>query len=652
MKPNLNHRSKDKSSRRPAINTSVRTGAGNKMMYENEAFLVLFFLTATIACYLPSLGNDFIFTWDDSSYITDNPMIKTLSPESVRLMFSSQVGGTYVPLPLLSYAIEYQLWGLDPLPFHVTNLMLHLACTFLVFRILRILNLKIMFAAAAAMIYGIHPMGVESVAWVTERKDLLYGVFYLASLLLYIYYVKATTKKALLFISSLGLFILALFSKIQAVSLPLVLLLVDYYCNRTDWRKLIVEKSPFFMLSLIFGIVGIFVLKSVGALKINELYTLSERLFFGIYTLSAYFLKFFFPLTLSAFYPYPVTSGNALPLIYYLSPLFIILIGFMVYRTVGKTKAVVFGSLFFLFSVFFMLQIFGAGQGFLADRYVKVPYLGLVFIAGWGMEALQGRLKYGKPLILLVFAGFSIYFMTLTYQRCGVWKNGETLWTDVIVKYPGRDSRPYACRGLYFRTEKDNDRALSDFNTSLALDHGNSEIMLMRGNIYFDKGRDDSAYADYSRVVKIKMDNSLALGNLGAIYVRRNQPDSAVYFLSKAIRLDSSVAVSYANRAVAYGGLGKTEESIADFKHYLAIQPGDERVLTSIGIACQRLRRYSESIDWFDKAIARKPGFPNYYFFRSQSHKSMGNRARSLADALKARELGAQVPAEYINSLR
>lgn len=618
---------------------------------QNQTLPVLFLLAATFLCYLPALTSDFIPTWDDQAYIIDNVLIRSLSFESIKSMFTTQVGGTYVPLPLLSYAIEYKLWGLNPLPFHFTNVFLHLLATFLVFRIIYQLQLKVLYAAAAALIYGVHPMGVESVAWVTERKDLLYCVFYFGAFLLYINYVKAKSHRALIYAGSLGLFVLALFSKIQAVSLPLVLFLVDYYFNRRGLVKLVIEKIPFFLLSLVFGIAGIFVLQSIGALKINELFTFTERFFLGIYALSAYVIKFFAPLTLSALYPYPVSTGNPLPILYYVSPVFIVLTALSIYYFARKTKAIVFGSLFFFLSVVFMLQIFGAGQGFMADRYIKVPYLGLVFIAGWGMEYIDGKYKSRIVITWLVFSIYCMFLMVSTFQRCQVWKNGGALWSDVIEKYPMRDSRPYACRGLFYRAEKDNDLALANFRSSIALEK-DPEIMLMRGNIYFEQGKDDSAYMDYISVLKVKMDNALALSNIGAIYVKRNQFDSAVYCLGKSIKLDSGSAVSFANRAVAYGALGKTAESIADFKRYLTIKPDDERVFVSIAIAYQRLGLFPESIEWLDKSIVKKPDFGNYYYYRSQSFKMIGDRVKAHADGLKAAELGVKVPPEYLQSLR
>ena len=640
----------------PKKASNIQVSAQNRnpflFLLQNETFLVLFILLATFLCFLPTLSADFIPSWDDNAYITDNLMIRSISLTSLKQMFTSQVGGTYVPLPLLSYAIEYKIWGLNPVAVQFTNVLLHLACVFLVFRILCSLKLDGFYAAAGALIYGIHPMGVESVAWVTERKDLLYGVFYFGSLLLYLHYVRLEKRKKILFAGSLALFVLALFSKIQAVSLPLVLLAVDYFYQRPLNLKLLFEKVPYFFLSLIFGVAGIFVLQSVGALKVNEIYTFTERFFFGIFSLSSYLLKFFAPTNMSALYPYPVRSGSALPLVYYLSPVFILLLGFAVYRTANKTRAVAFGALFFLLSIVFMLQIFGAGAGFLADRYIKVPYLGLVFLVGWALQQNQEKWKKATMLVWFIFVVFSIFLMVLTYSRCKIWKNGGTLWTDVIEKYPGKEARPYSCRAVYYRSKGETDKTLADLNMTLAIDNRDAEMTLMRGNIYFGKGKDDLAYSDYIRVLKLKTDNSLAYGNLGAIYVRRNQLDSAVTSLTKSLELDSSFAASYANRAVAYGGMGKTLESIEDFKRYLIYKPDDEKVFTSLAVAYRSLGRFEDCIEWLDKAIALKPDFGTYYSYRSETYNSIGNKAKALADAQKAKALGIAISPEYIRSLQ
>jgi tetratricopeptide (TPR) repeat protein len=641
----------NKNLKKPNLKTESPKVNSKTPFHERKTIYIAILLLITAISYLPSLKSDFIPTWDDNVYVIDNPLIKVLSIENFKNIFTTPVGGSYVPLPILTFAIEYHFGGLNPLPYHINNLFLHLIGVLLVFQILCLLNLKKTFAAAAALLYGIHPMGVESVAWVTERKDLLYSGFYFGSLWLYLIYIKSGQKRKFLLLSSLLLFTLSLFSKIQAVSLPLILIVIDYYFDRPLKANLVLEKIPYFLLSLLFGITGLVVLKDVGALNVNEMFSLTERLFFGAYALSAYLLKFFVPITLSAMHPYPISTGNTLPILYYLSPIFILLVGLAVYRTSLKTRAVVFGTLFFFFSIVFMLQVFGAGQGFLADRFTKVPYFGLVFIAGWGLQNLQIKFKAKMPFIWIAFLVYALVLSVSTYNRCKVWKNGETLWTDVIDKYPNKDARPYGCRGLYYQTKNENDKALADMNISLELDKSDPELTVMRGNIFFEKGMDEQAFQDYIHVVKQKKEDPLALGNLGAIYVRKSQFDSAVFYLSKSLELDSSLAIAYANRAMAYSGMGEKLKAIEDFKQYLIYEPNDERVYSSIAISYQSLGRNMEAIEWMGKAIALKPDFGNYYYIRSQIYKIVGNRSLALADALKANSLGTEISPGYISSL-
>jgi len=613
---------------------------------------VLVILLLTFIVFLPVFSSDFMYTWDDSSYITDNVLIRSLNFSSLKQMFFTQIGGTYVPLPLISYAIEYKLFGLSPVAYHSTNLLIHLFCTLLVFEILRRLGLQPLFAAIGALIFGIHPMGVESVAWVTERKDLLYTFFYLSSIIAYLIYLKRERHHYIYIGLSWVLFLLALFSKIQAVSLPLILLLIDFYMGRPVKLNVIAEKIPFLVLSLIFGIAGIFILKNVGALKINALYAFHERLFFGSYAFSAYLIKFFAPLTLSALYPYPVKTGEALPVIYYLSPILILILAFAVYKSYYKVRAVVFGILFFTLSVFFLLQIFGAGQGFMADRYTKVPYVGMVFIAAWWIQHYLEQHNDRKILIFTALSIYLVFFMVLSFQRARVWKNGETLWSDMLEKYPDKDSHPYACRGLYYKKNDEPEKALKDFGRDLELDPNDIDILQARGNIYFSKGKDDSAYSDYIRALKIRQDNALTFANLGAIYVRRNQNDSALYNLTKALSIDSTLFTSYANRAVVYSNMGQTGKSIEDFRRYLKSKPDDERVIFSIGMIYFNKGEFKECLSWFNRAIAIKPDFANYYWMRSQAFRQTGNKQEALSDAAKAQGLGFAVPGDYLKTLK
>ena len=254
----------------------------NKTFYYGAVILVLTFIS-----FFPSLKGDFMQTWDDEKYVTANPVIRELNAGTIRQMFTRPVNGTYVPLPLLTYAVNYKLSGDSPMPFHATSLFFHLLSTLLVFMILRLLNIDLLYAAFGALLFGIHPMRIESVAWISERKDVMYGFFYLAAVFAYIRYLNDPARRPKLLLYSILLFLGALLSKIEAVTLPLTLLLVDYILKRPYSIRLLKEKIPYFALSLFFGLLGIFIIYRIGLhtpefLKTNKDISISERFFYGL----------------------------------------------------------------------------------------------------------------------------------------------------------------------------------------------------------------------------------------------------------------------------------------------------------------------------------------------------------------------------------
>ena len=262
------------------INAQAKTILERPAFFENPLFLAIAILALTFIAFLPSLKNDFISTWDDDQFVTANLLIRQLSYTSLKAMFSTPVIGAYVPIPLLSFAIEYHFFGLAPPPYHISNLLLHLGCTILVFYFFRLLKLNNLYAALGALVFGIHPMHVESVAWITERKDLLYGLFYLCSMIFYLLYIQKQNRRWRLISLSILFFILSLFSKIQAVVLPVSLLLIDYYLKRHFTFKVVLEKIPFFILSLLFGIAGVFSTQETwGYPDRPELFFLSKDIF-------------------------------------------------------------------------------------------------------------------------------------------------------------------------------------------------------------------------------------------------------------------------------------------------------------------------------------------------------------------------------------
>ena len=235
-----------------------------------------------------SIHNDFV-NWDDDVNLYENENTNGLTSENIKKIFTSTIIGNYNPLPIFSFAIEREIFGLNPSVFHFTNLALHLICIFFVFKILMLWKLKPMWATIGAILFAIHPMRVESVAWITERKDVLFGAFFLAAIWQYMLWIRKSDKKTWRYILILALFMFSLLSKIQAVALPLALLCIDYWMERPLKIKLIIEKIPHFLLSLAIGVLGVIMLRQEGSIDgSGDIFGFVDRIFIASFSLLTY----------------------------------------------------------------------------------------------------------------------------------------------------------------------------------------------------------------------------------------------------------------------------------------------------------------------------------------------------------------------------
>jgi protein O-mannosyl-transferase len=591
----------------PLSKNQIKSKSGSLPEKRIGIILILFILVFTGFIFSPTLNNDFISTWDDGVYVTDNLIIHQLNTTSVKAMFTTPLNGTYVPLPLLSFAIEYRFFKLNPYPYHVTNLLLHLLCVFLVFQLLRFLKLKPVYAAIGTILFAIHPLRVESVAWITERKDLLFGLFYLLSMICYIQYLESKKNRLLFLSGSLLFFIFALLSKIQAVTLPLSLLLIDYYRMRDLKIRLVIEKVPYFTLSLVFGIAGIFILKNQGVLDAYQNHSLVDRVFLGLYGLSAYIIKFVAPLKSCLVYPYPDKTGSFLPFLYYLSPVFLVIILFLVYKSLRFTRVIAFGFVFFIFNIMFLLQILGAGHAFIADRFTYIPYIGLGFIVAWFLQNTYTSKKHFKHLvsglIIVMVAGFSY----LTYSRCIVWQNSETIWTDVMNKYPMLHIS-YENRGNYLAQHGRHDQALKDFMALERFNSKNPKVYSNLGNLYGILEQFDKSLASYSKAISMDSNTYEAFMNRGITYAHMKELPKAIADFNKALELKPNTHEILVNRAFAYLEMGEFAKSIQDYTYLIKNSEPTEDFYLKRGLALFRLGKFTESINDFNACLAINPG--------------------------------------------
>ena len=610
-------------------------------MDKKEWPLLLAVLAITFIAFFPALNADFV-NWDDDFNILKNENLKAFDWENIKGIFTSHVIGNYNPLPILSFAIEKAIFGFNTFVFHLNNILLHLLCVYLVYRISRILDLPILPALVVAVLFGIHPMRVESVAWITERKDVLFGFFSFLSILQYLKYAKLGLKKKH-FIWAFVFAAFAMLAKIQAVALPLSFLCIDYLLKRPINLKLLLEKAPYFALSLAIGLLGVYMLSQQGSLEDKTNYNIIQRLCIGAQSMTVYLIKFIFPFKMSPLYPYPADF----PGYFYASPIYFLAFCSAVFVAFKKNwRPIVFGLLFFFFNVVFMLQIVGAGQGFLADRFTYMPYFGLMFMLAYYWNAwMQKKPKFEMPLKIGMVV-YIIMFAVMTFIQTGIWKNSDTLWTHVI-KYYTKTPLPFRNRGNYYRDQKQFDKALTDYNKAISLKSSDAGVYNSRAKLFFNQEKYQEAAADYSRAIEIDATEGEYFINRGAAKAALGKYQPALKDVSKGIELKPSLPSGYINRSLLYQTLGQNENAIKDIETYLKYEPYDGALWYELGRLRRIQNRATEAIPAFDQAIQLEPQRGIFYYERSKAFLASGNKTKAAQDLNTARQYGVNIEPQY-----
>jgi len=576
---------------------------------------LLFVGFITAICLWPMLKNEFT-NWDDEFYVVNNQLLRGPDWKGI---FSQAVLGNYHPLTILSYAFNFAISRLDPFSYLLVNYLFHIANTLLVFYFIwNISGKNKVIAAFVALVFGIHPMHVESVAWVAERKDVLYTFFFLLSLIQYWIFLTNAKKKNLVF--CFLFFVLSLLSKPAAIVLPFVLFLLDYWYGQS-LKKNIVFKIPFFVLSIIFGIITVSIQSSSAMAGLN-IFSITDRLFFACYVLMTYFVRFFVPYPLSAFHPFPITSFAGWPI--YLSPIFVVAL-LVALWFLRKNKIVVFGIFFYVINLLLVLQIISIGLTIVSERYTYVPYIGLAFM----FAMLASRIKFiPQKISLAIGAAFIIAFGIITFQRTKVWKNSGTLWTDALKSYP---------RAPYARTNRAN------YLSKLAL---RPDQKPFADSIY------KIAFEDCAVALSVRPNHAPAFEYRGLMYSDRQQFKEALADANELIRLKPNYRMGYDLRATCYYKMNEPAKALADYSKCIEIKPDDHRSINNRGsLYMNSFQKYNEALNEFNKAINLSPQ-ASYILNRSICYYKLGNMQKAKEDALIASKGGAVIPDNYKSLLQ
>jgi len=622
-------------------NTITKKELKTPSQYSPQNNTALFIILAiTFIAYIPVLNAGFV-NWDDPDYVINNPIIKNIS--DLEIIFTKPIQGNYHPLTVLSLALNYFISGLHPWSYHLLNLILHLFNCVLVFKFTMILSRNnLIIAFTTSLLFGVHPMHVESVAWVSERKDILYCLFFLAGLISYTRYVDTRSKKqyglTILFLA------LSLMSKPAAVIFPVVLFCIDLLRNRKINLSLLLEKIPFFILALAIGLLTYTAQKEKGAIDGAQIFDLSTRILMGFYGIMAYFFKLIIPINLSPFYPF-APINESLPMAYYIAPLFFVLLAVLVFFSLKRDRIIAFGILFYLVNLLLVLQFIPVGSAIIADRYTYIPYIGLFYIAGWMIDRFaKGNfyLSYYFNIPLAIVMGI------LTFKQSGIWHNSISLWSHAIKTQPG--ARAYANLGSMYKEERKYDLAIQNYNEAIRINIADHEAYTNRGNAYFEMNKLDLAFADYKKALAIKPDYVAAIDNLGALFGLRLQYDSALIYLNKTLSINPRYMPAYKNRAVVNIEMNRNEDALKDFRKFLEYNPDDADIMNMIGVCYRNMGKNNEALLIINKAISIKPD-PHFYLNRSYCYNSLNDKESAKKDALIARQAGLEIEIDFARSL-
>ena len=595
---------------RPARRTPPASGPGPRRPPARSGRPILPILLAlavaalTFAAFAGALDHQFV-DWDDQQYVQENPLVLG---RQYGALLGAVVSNHWHPLTMVSLAWNVTT-PLSPAPFIATNIALHVLNTLLVFWLAyRLSGRRAMVAALAALLFGIHPMRVESVVWIAERKDVLYACFFLAAAITYLEYLERRAPRWLLI--TFALFVLSVLAKSSAIAFPAVMLLLDWWRRRPLGEpRAWLEKLPFVAVAAVaslmvldlaagrdfHGLLHVVGERTAGLARPPDLSPL-QRLTVPTYGHMMYLVRLFVPLDLCAFYPWP-NAVEARGLRFVIAPLVLIGSVALALWDARRTRVLAFGLGWYFATIVLVLRWIPVGQVIMGDRYSYLPYVGLCFALATGIRAAGARwpaFRVAAVGAALVFAG---WLFALTVRQVEIWHDSETLWSQVIRLEP-RVPEAYLFRGKH-RTQF---------------------------------GRATEGGADFQRAFDLGLRTGEVYGGLGVAYGARGQLDSSLVMLDRAIALMPERTGLYYNRAVTYMGLGRPDDALADFVRAAASPTDSVRAIAGTGFALLQLGDTRGAMAAFDRAIAAGASDPMTRYARGNARLAVGDPAGAAED--------------------
>lgn len=577
-----------------------------------------FFLVAiTWLVFGQTVRYDFV-NYDDNEYVYANPAITSgLNPHGIIYAFSGRHARNWHPLTTLSHMLDCQLWGVRAGGHHLTNVVLHTIAVVLLFLILKQMTGAIWQSAFVAALFAIHPLHVESVAWISERKDVLSAVFFMLTLGAYVRYVRSRSICRYLTMSIL--FALGLMSKPMLVTLPFILLLLDYwplksFAVRSSTKRLILEKIPLLALSAAGGFITLWMQQSSVA-RTEEL-PLIWRVANGLVTYAIYLRQMIWPVGLAVFYPHP---GDQLPI--WEIGLAIVLLGLVSAGAIAlrhKRPYLVTGWFWYLVMLLPVIGLIQVGSQAHADRYTYLPQIGLYLLLAWAItDALTslfatGRIRRGDLQRRIVAVAASVAIIALAWcahVQASHWRNGESLWGHALAVTSG-NFLAHDGLGECLANRGRLDEAIDQFQKALNIAPGYPELETNLILALTRKGRTDEAITHLQALLKEHPNDAQAHYNLGNALQKKGDSQGAIAAYEKALSIQARYPAAHYSLGIALDQNGQIDEALAHYQEAVKEQPNYPEAYYLLGNDLLQKGRVDDAITAYEQALKNRPKYP------------------------------------------
>jgi len=620
-------------------------------------FSVLIFasliLAVTFFTYHPALSADFV-NWDDKQVVVENSFIRSLSPFSLKWMFTTFHTGNYIPFTWIIHAAAYRLWRLDAGMHHLVNVLFHCVNGVLLFFLFRKIltfakqNRYVLCAAGfGALLWSVNPTHVESVAWISELKDVSCASFFLLSALFYLRYAHAPKKRISLLILTAVSFTVSFLFKPMAVTFPAVMLVLDFwplgrFGRKENIPRVLKEKIPFFAISAVFCVIAFKAQAASEAVVSVASLPFTFRIMNAFHSVVFYLQKTLVPVGLAPFYPIINPEQTAFAPKNLMALVWVALISALCVISRKKRPYLAAAWMFYIVTLLPVLGIMQVGGQSAADRYTYIPSMSIALLLASSITALQVKLdgfRRSAPSFkpaLVMLGVVLVVFGRLTIGQIGVWKDSVSLWERCAYAYPGVSPKVCLNLGMAYKRAGRRREAIEMLKKAILIKPDYTEAYNDLGYVYAEEGRYDEAIRLYRKALTLEPRHVETYVNFGNAYVFMKQPEKAISMFKKILEIDPAHVKAYINLGNVYCSAGRFDEGIGSFEKAISLEPYNAYAYTNLGNAYSVTGRPEDAIATYRKSMKIDPAIAKTYYNLGCVYRDAGRAGEAIESFKKA----------------